>query len=180
MYAPGPTNIVDTDTNIGTATGMSIKNNHPQPAPHDIGSLDNTGSLTGGGGVSGSAGQGSGSVGANGGSGSMGAAGGVGACGSGNLGGGNSGSVGAIGASESGGLGAGSESDRHRSYSASRSLGKHRSDSRSRGTDRGIVKGKISDLESGIVEVIRKGEFTSPVGISTFGALSMDNFGCDV
>ena len=158
-YAPGR-----------TGSGSSNNLQPPQPSHHDTGSFGGhngsskgltgtTGATvaTGGHPLSGTSTRHRGTIGAG---------------GSGNVGGGG-GSVSLVG----GGRGSGSMGDRHGSSSKSR--GRNRGGSRipNNGTS-GSGSGK--DLEAGEGEIL-DGEFvTSPIGISSFGAPSVDNFGCDV
>ena len=143
-----------------TGSGSSQNLQPPQPSHHDTGSLDNAGS-------------GKGFTGATG---TTVATGGHPLSGTstrqrGTLGAGGSGNVG-------GGGGSGSMGDRHGSSSKSR--GRNRGGSRipNNGTS---GSGSGRDLEAGEGEgELRDGEFTSPIGISSFGAPSVDNFGCDV
>ena len=158
-YAPGR-----------TGSGSSNNLQPPQPSHHDTGSFGGhngsskgltgtTGATvaTGGHPLSGTSTRHRGRLGA-GGSGSVGGGGGSGSLG----GGGGSGSLG------------GSGGNRHGS---SKSRGG--SGGGSRGSNRG-TSGSRKDLEAGEGDIL-DGEFvTSPVGISSFGAPSVDNFGCDV
>ena len=161
-YAPGR-----------TGSGSSKNQQPPQPSHHDTGSLDNAGSgkgltgttgvtgmtvTTGGHPLSGTSTRHKGTLGA-GGSGSVG-------------GGGGSGSL--VG----GGGGSGSMGDRHGSSSRSRAVNRGGSRIPNNCTS---GSGSGRDLEAGEGEgELRDGEFTSPIGISSFGAPSVDNFGCDV